>query len=347
MQLGAGPPTALCWHSQSRRLDRCLRRQPKHRSPSRSSRRVTTAAPFWPTRSGLRSSKPDLLSSCSSLTTGDRRLGGHCPPVRTAGPRDLQVNQGESVARNRGLVEAAGSHVLFLDADDLIWRESLARLAGALESRGPAAVAIMGCAWFESDPDSPELDARGHAPPALSRHHRIELRASSLLARATRAGAGGWRILRYAAVVRGLGPVVARRPARRGARARALRRRALPSACRLAARDDEPGRSGARPCAADGPHGHGVSRAAGLARRTRRAVVLEWLDGADESTGRRRRLARARRALGWLARRRASRTEIAEKLARRPIGEVAWPAHSRRAPSSMTRGLPERPCASG
>jgi GT2 family glycosyltransferase len=76
------------------------------------------------------------------------RFGG---PVRVIS----QKNQGESVARNRGLAEAAGSHVLFLDADDIIAPESLARLAVALDGAGPTAVAIMGCAWFESDPDVP------------------------------------------------------------------------------------------------------------------------------------------------------------------------------------------------
>jgi len=64
-----------------------------------------------------------------------------------------QPNQGESVARNRGIAEARGSHVLFLDADDLLEPESLSRLAAAIEGR-PDAVAVMGCGWFTSDPSS-------------------------------------------------------------------------------------------------------------------------------------------------------------------------------------------------
>jgi len=60
-----------------------------------------------------------------------------------------QANQGESVARNRGIAEALGSHVLFLDADDLLEPESLSRLAAAVAGR-PEAVAVMGCAWFRS-----------------------------------------------------------------------------------------------------------------------------------------------------------------------------------------------------
>src|SRR6187397_1072894 len=46
------------------------------------------------------------------------------PPVRVI----RQTNQGESVARNRGIAEARGSHVLFLDADDMLEPESLSRL---------------------------------------------------------------------------------------------------------------------------------------------------------------------------------------------------------------------------
>jgi glycosyltransferase involved in cell wall biosynthesis len=65
-----------------------------------------------------------------------------------------QTNHGESVARNRGLEAARGSHVLFLDADDLLHPDALAHLAPALEGR-PGTVALMGCAWFTTDPEHP------------------------------------------------------------------------------------------------------------------------------------------------------------------------------------------------
>jgi hypothetical protein len=79
------------------------------------------------------------------------------PPVRVI----RQPNQGESVARNRGIAEAKGSHLFFLDADDLVAPEAFERLAGAVVGR-PKAVALMGCAWFTSDPTHPERSALPH-----------------------------------------------------------------------------------------------------------------------------------------------------------------------------------------
>lgn len=58
-----------------------------------------------------------------------------------------QENQGESVARNRGISEALGSHLLFLDADDLLHPESLERLCGAIQGNNRA-VALMGYSLF-------------------------------------------------------------------------------------------------------------------------------------------------------------------------------------------------------
>jgi glycosyltransferase involved in cell wall biosynthesis len=73
------------------------------------------------------------------------------PPVRVI----RQPNQGESVARNRGLEDALGTHVLFLDADDLLAPDALARLSAAVQAT-PDTVALMGCAWFRTTPSEPE-----------------------------------------------------------------------------------------------------------------------------------------------------------------------------------------------
>jgi hypothetical protein len=73
------------------------------------------------------------------------------PPVRVI----RQKNHGESYARNRGLEAARGSHVLFLDADDLLGPGALEHLAGALDAH-PGAVGLQGCSWFSNgDPESP------------------------------------------------------------------------------------------------------------------------------------------------------------------------------------------------
>jgi glycosyltransferase involved in cell wall biosynthesis len=74
------------------------------------------------------------------------------PPVRVI----RQANQGESVARNVGIAEARGDHVLFLDADDLLEPRSLEVLTDAV-SRAPGSVALMGFAWFTHDPKEPSL----------------------------------------------------------------------------------------------------------------------------------------------------------------------------------------------
>jgi glycosyltransferase involved in cell wall biosynthesis len=74
------------------------------------------------------------------------------PPVRLL----QQTNHGESSARNKGLAEALGSHVLFLDADDLLGPDALFQLSDAVKN-DPGAVALMGCARFNTDPADPFL----------------------------------------------------------------------------------------------------------------------------------------------------------------------------------------------
>jgi glycosyltransferase involved in cell wall biosynthesis len=65
-----------------------------------------------------------------------------------------QHNQGPSVARNTGVAASTGRYLMFLDADDLLKPESVERLTRAV-TVGTRTVAVMGCAHFRDDPDTP------------------------------------------------------------------------------------------------------------------------------------------------------------------------------------------------
>src|SRR5258708_2498018 len=105
----------------------------------------------------LRSALGQTVAPIEIIVVGDGSAGGSAAIAEGVGGlvRVIrQQNQGESVARNRGIAEARGSHVLFLDADDLLAAEALDRLSAAIAHR-PGAIALMGSAWVSHHPTRP------------------------------------------------------------------------------------------------------------------------------------------------------------------------------------------------
>ena len=76
-----------------------------------------------------------------------------------------QPNAGVSSARNRGSAEIAGEAVMFLDGDDWLARDALARLAAALD-REPDAIAAYGAFCFVSEDGRTRVGAKTGPFPA-------------------------------------------------------------------------------------------------------------------------------------------------------------------------------------
>jgi glycosyltransferase involved in cell wall biosynthesis len=73
-----------------------------------------------------------------------------CPQLRVV----TQPNRGASAARNHALRLACGDYIQFLDADDLLAPDKIARQLERLAGRGDRALASASWARFENDPAS-------------------------------------------------------------------------------------------------------------------------------------------------------------------------------------------------
>lgn len=60
-----------------------------------------------------------------------------------------QQNRGVSHARNRGLLEAKGEYILFLDGDDILHEKALENLINVIKN--PNSIALMGANYFYKD----------------------------------------------------------------------------------------------------------------------------------------------------------------------------------------------------
>lgn len=88
-----------------------------------------------------------------------------------------QQHQGVSIARNRGLAEARGAYVLFLDADDVLFPSTLRRLGKELDEHPEAVLSFGACTRFIS---TCPTEAAAREPIRLRRKPRGDALAALL-----------------------------------------------------------------------------------------------------------------------------------------------------------------------
>ncbi|MFD2672712.1 glycosyltransferase family 2 protein [Marinicrinis sediminis] len=84
-----------------------------------------------------------------------------------------QHNQGVSSARNRGLIEASGEYVLFLDQDDILQPRCIELMMSVMTARQPIAVAVGG--WI--------MNGDGHHVRRMYRFRRPSFKLPHLMKR--------------------------------------------------------------------------------------------------------------------------------------------------------------------
>jgi glycosyltransferase involved in cell wall biosynthesis len=108
-----------------------------------------------------------------------------------------QTNMGPSVARNRGIAEAQGAYIQFLDADDLLLPEKIERCLAIFAEKPALGVVYTTCRFVDADGSTP-LDRAIHGlvpgdvfcSMLTNYHHAIMLHAA-LIRRSALLAVGG------------------------------------------------------------------------------------------------------------------------------------------------------------
>lgn len=113
----------------------------------------------------VRSVRNQRYPAIDCIVVDDGSVDDTAALARTMGVRVLEqgANRGVSAARNAGLAAAQGDLVLFLDADDELMPDGIARLAETLAAHPDATAAVGRCE---------AMDGAGN--PLPSSHHPIE-----------------------------------------------------------------------------------------------------------------------------------------------------------------------------
>ena len=149
-------------------------------------------------RDAVRSVRGQTYPAIECIVVDDGSTDDTAPLARTLGVRVIEqrANQGVSAARNAGLAAARGTFVLFLDADDELLPDGVARHVDALAAH-PDAVAVVGrCEVMDRDGNA--LPVSHHAIDSsrlyeewLSRNF-VWTPGATLFRRTTLAAAGGF-----------------------------------------------------------------------------------------------------------------------------------------------------------